>query len=276
VATDSLSAVRAFVFDVDGTLVLADDPNTGSGIRPLPGAAEVLSVVRDSGRRFVCFTNGTSQVATQQAARLRAVGLDIRDDELLNPATVAAEYIRRHHTGQKVLAFGNEAVLLPLRAAGVPLASLEEAEDANVVLIGADPEFTYPKLVAACKAVWAGASLLVTSMAPWFASRGGKMPSTSGPIAAGIVHATGATPIVVGKPSPVVLEVVSALLGTPPSDIAVVGDDVHLEIRMGREAGSETVLVLSGSTALEELAQLPDALRPHLVLQHVGALRELL
>jgi 4-nitrophenyl phosphatase len=269
--TANLASVRAFVLDVDGTLVLADDPNVGSGTRALPGAAAVLQQVRATGRRLVCFTNGTSQLPGAQAARLRAVGLDVRDGEFLNPAVVAAEYIQREHAGASVLAFGNDGLLLPLQQAGVRLTALEDAESCGVVLVGADPEFTYRKLVAACRAVWAGASLLVTSMAPWFASRGGRLPSTSGPIAAGIVHATGATPIVVGKPSSVVMDVISTQLGVEPSEMAVVGDDMDLEIRMGREAGSVTVLVLTGSTT-----SVAEGLQPDLVVDKIGDLLPLM
>ena len=268
-----LDGVRGFVFDVDGTLVLADDPNVGGGMKPLPGAADVLSRVRASGRRYVCFTNGTGQVPAAQAARLRAVGLDIADDQLLTPANVAAAYIAQHHAGQPVLAFGNDGLLEPLRAAGVVLADLRQAHEAGVVLIGADPEFTYPKLVAACHAVWAGAPLLVTSMAPYFAARDGRMPSTSGAIAAGIMHATGAEPIVVGKPSPVAMDVLASTLELAPETIAVVGDDVHLEMRMGRAAGARTVLVLTGSTVE---ADLRDGQRPDVVLPSVAGLLDLL
>jgi 4-nitrophenyl phosphatase len=270
----SLRQVRAFVFDVDGTLALSEDPNSGTGIQPLPKAADVLQRVRTSGRRFVCFTNGSGQVPAAQAGRLRAVGLPIEDCELLTPANIAAMYLCREYPGAPVLAFGNDGLLAPLRGASVSLATLEDAERAAAVLIGADPEFTYPKLVAACRAVWAGAPLLVTSMAPWFASRGGRMPSTSGAIAAGIMHATGAEPVVVGKPSPLVLPILASLLDCRPDQLAVVGDDVHLEIRMGREAGACTLLVLSGSTSEAELAHVPEHLRPYLVVPDIGALLE--
>jgi len=166
-----LSEARAFVFDLDGTLVLADDPNVGGDMQTLPGATDVLRRIRQSGRRFACFTNGSGQVPAAQASRLRAVGLEVMDEELLTPAVVAARYIRAHYAGASVVAFGNEGLLLPLGEAGVRLVEVDEAERAGVVVIGADPEFTYPKLVAACRAVWAGAALLVTSNAPWFASR---------------------------------------------------------------------------------------------------------
>ncbi len=264
---------RAFVFDVDGTLALSEDPNAGSGIQPVPGAAEVLEAVRAHGRGFVCFTNGTGQVPAAQAARLRAVGLPVQDDELFTPANIAAAYLCREYAHGRVLAFGNEGLLVPLRSAGVALSTLDEAEQAGAVLIGADPSFTYEKLVAACRAVWAGAPLLVTSMAPWFASRGGRMPSTSGAIAASITHVTGAAPVVLGKPSPLVLEVLSSVLDCPLQDLIVVGDDVHLEIRMGREVGAHTVLVLSGSTGVDDLGAVPEHLRPHQVLADISALR---
>lgn len=268
-----LADAEAFVFDVDGTLILSDDPNAGSGgVQVLPGAAEILQVLRARGKRLAVFTNGSGQVPREIAAKLRLAGLDVADDEVLTPPVVAVEYIKRHHPGQAVLAFGTEGVLEPVRQAGIPLASLEEAQDAGVVLIGADLDFTYAKLEAACRAVWAGAPLLVTSMAPFFASRRGRMPSPSGSIAAGIRHVTGVEPRVVGKPSELAMEVLAELFGTTPHRIAIIGDDLQLEIRMARESGAFGVLVLSGSSRESDQEHVLPDYRPHLVVPVVGDL----
>jgi HAD superfamily hydrolase (TIGR01450 family) len=266
-----LRDAEAFVFDVDGTLILSDDPNAGGGgVQVLRGATEVLRLCR--ARRVALFTNGSGQSPREVAAKLRLAGLDVADDEIVTPPVVAVEYIRRHHSGQAVLAFGNEGVLEPVRQAGIRLAALEDAEHAGVVLIGADLDFTYPKLEAACRAVWAGAPLLVTSMAPFFASRRGRMPSPSGSIAAGIRHVTGVEPRVIGKPSPLAMQVLAESLGTTAQRIAVIGDDLQLEVRMAREAGAFGVLVLSGSTHQSDLAGVPPAHQPHLVVEAVGDL----
>jgi HAD superfamily hydrolase (TIGR01450 family) len=267
-----LADAAAFVFDVDGTLVLSDDPNAGTGMDALPGATDVLAVLRARGTRFVCFTNGSGQAPGAIAARLRGVGLDVADAEMLTPPVVAVEYIRRLHPGQTDLAFGNDGVFQPLRAAALPLARLEEAEQAGVVLIGADPNFTYEKLVAACRAVWAGAPLLVTSMAQFFASRGGRMPSTSGAIAAGITHVTGVEPRVVGKPSTLVLEVIASVLETTPQRLAVVGDDLELEIRMAAECGAFSALVRTGTSRDADLSAVAAEHRPSLVVPSIGDL----
>jgi NagD protein len=256
---------------VDGTLVLSEDPNTGAGAaRPLPGAAELLRTLRQRGVRYACFTNGTGQLPPAIAAKLRGVGLDVADSDVLTPATVAAEHIRRTYPGEPVLAFGTSGVLEPLREMDIHLLPVEEAERAKVVLIGADPDFTYVKLTAACRAVWNGAPMLVTSMAPYFASAVGRLPSTSGAIAAGIRHVTGAEPLFVGKPSPLVLQVAAQRLKSAPSALVVIGDDIRLEVRMAREADAFSVLVLSGSTHADQVKKTPEELRPHVVLQNVG------
>jgi len=273
IADRSIADATAFVFDVDGTLVLSDDPNAGAGgIQVLAGAIDVLQRLRKRGTPYVCFTNGSGQVPSALAARLRKAGLAIADDEMLTPAVIALEYIRRQHPDQTVLAFGNAGVLDPLLKAGIPLANLQEAQGAGVVLIGADPNFTYDKLEAACRAVWAGAPLLVTSMAQFFASRGGRMPSTSGAIAAGITHVTGVQPLVVGKPSPLVLELIATLFGTTQKRLAVVGDDLDLEIRMATECGAYSALVLTGTTHESELARVESRHQPSLVVPTIADL----
>jgi NagD protein len=203
------------------------------------------------------------------ARKLRGLGLDVQDHEVMTPATVAAEHIVHSYPGEPILAFGTDGVLLPLTDAGIELLPLEDADRAGVVLVGADPEFTYVKLTAACRAIWAGAPMLVTSMAPYFASAGGRLPSTSGAIAAGIRHVTGVEPVIVGKPSPLVLQTAALQLNTTPSELIVVGDDLRLEIRMARQAGAYGVLVLTGSSRQDDVA---EALQPDLVLDVVGDL----
>jgi ribonucleotide monophosphatase NagD (HAD superfamily) len=57
---------------------------------------------------------------------------------------------------------------------------------------------------------------------------------------------------VVGKPSPIILEVALAALGVPASETAIVGDRIETDITMGRRLGLPTVLVLSGVTRADD------------------------
>jgi ribonucleotide monophosphatase NagD (HAD superfamily) len=99
---------------------------------------------------------------------------------------------------------------------------------------------------------------LVTSYVPLIPKRSGSVASVSAAIAAGLAHVTGVTPVVMGKPSPLVMRLVRARLGLQPSEIVVVGDDPALEIELGRRSGALTVLVLSGITGAGDVPDLPE------------------
>ena len=270
----AFAAVGAVVFDIDGTLLHANDPSGVKGARPIPGAIEAVARVRASGRPVLFFTNGTGRPPAEAAADLRALGFALVDDEYMNPAVVAARWIARKHPGRSVLVLGGAGVVEPLRDLGVAVIEAAEARVADVVLVGWDDALTYRSLRAACDSVWAGAPLLATSTAGVFSVNGGPAPGWSGAVVAGIRHTTGVRALTLGKPSPVALREMCRALGVPPSRTAVVGDDLTLEIAMAQRLGSPTALVLTGiSTESDARAarRAPDA-----VLQDVTFLPDLI
>ena len=238
--------VDAVIFDIDGTLIHANDPSGAKGAHPIPGAIEAVERIRASGRPILFFTNGTGRRPAQAAADLRSVGFALADEEYLNPAVVAARWIARKHPGRSVLVLGGDGVVAPLQERGIPVLEASDARIADLVLVGWDDTLTYGELRAACESVWAGAPLLATSTASVFSVNGGPAPGWSGAIVAGIRQTTGARAITLGKPSPIALREMCRVLGVPPARTAVIGDDLNLEIDMARRLGSPTALVLSG------------------------------
>lgn len=236
------------MFDVDGTLIVADGADW-SGALPLPGAVELLQWLRDAGRPFVLFTNGSTRPPGDYAARLRRAGLPVDDWQVITTGVTAADIIAHEYPGQPALVLGAEGVRGPVEARGIPIVEPKDAERAAVVLVGWDRVLTYEQLEAACRAVWGGAELLVTSPAPVFVTKHGMRPGWSGSVAAAITLVTGKAPRVVGKPAREALYVVARLLGVEPSRLAMVGDDPDLELRMGHEAGCFTVLVRTGKSS---------------------------
>jgi ribonucleotide monophosphatase NagD (HAD superfamily) len=53
---------------------------------------------------------------------------------------------------------------------------------------------------------------------------------------------------IVGKPSPIMLEVALQALGVGPAEAVIVGDRIETDIAMGKRSGLHTILVLSGVT----------------------------
>jgi HAD superfamily hydrolase (TIGR01450 family) len=262
---------RRFLFDVDGCLAIGARAG-GQGGGPVPGAAELLTELKRRGARFVCCTNGSGRTPAAYATGLRDHGLPIEDDELLTPPVIAIEYLAREHDGATVMVLGGNGVTAPLEEAGVATVAAESGARAEVVLVGPVRHLEAEQLQAAAQAIWAGATLLVTSYAPAIPVRHGRMASVSAAVAAGLSHVTGATPIVMGKPSRLVAEVALARMGGPDGDLVVIGDDPTLDIALGRAVGAVTVLVLSGIVGHDRVHDLADAQRPDLVVADVGEL----
>jgi NagD protein len=95
-------------------------------------------------------------------------------------------------------------------------------------------------------------------------------------VTAGIAKVTGARPRIVGKPSRAAVEEVTARLGLPGNQIAVIGDDAGMDIALGRMGGSKTVLVRSGMSGSIEVDKLPEGHRPDAVIDGVAELLDVL
>src|SRR5690606_19177861 len=73
--------------------------------------------------------------------------------------------------------------------------------------------------------------------------------------------------LITGKPSPITVQEAMDLLGLTPDRCIMVGDRLETDIRMGREAGMATALVLTGITRREQVESSPW--KPDYVLESV-------
>ncbi|CAM3714488.1 HAD-IIA family hydrolase [Polaromonas hydrogenivorans] len=272
-AKAALANVRGYVFDIDGTLALAD--RRLSGYQALPGAGDLLALLRQRELPFVAFTNGSTKTPLQLSQELGRIGIEVDEQHTLTPVSVAVDHFRRRRF-RRLLVLGGEGVWRPLIEAGFEVVrSPERADDVDAVLIGWHPEFVLADLDAACRAVWAGAGLFVVSTAPYVASRDGRTLGISGALAAAVRSITGKRAIVLGKPSAYALACASNRLGIPPDQMAIVGDDPSLENAMALRGGALSVGVHTGLSDAADFDRLPADSRPHLSLPGVAQLLEL-
>jgi HAD superfamily hydrolase (TIGR01450 family) len=262
----ALDDVRGFMFDIDGTLVHRGPDGRG---RPQPGAVEVLERIRASGRPLVLFTNGSHVGPAAIAAGLRDDGLPIGDHEVLTPVQSAITYVRRRHPGRPALLFASAATTELIAAAGIPIATGEEAE---LVFVAHVDEIDFASLERAARAVTRGAPLLTGSYVPGYAGANGMIFSRGAMITAAIAKVTGARPKVLGKPSRAAVQELGTHFGLPTSELAVIGDDLTMDVALGRMGGSRTVLVRSGISGQIDLERVPAGRRPDAVIDAVADL----
>lgn len=262
---ERLHRARAFVFDMDGTLVLGDAKSGGH--RPLPGAVLLIDLLRERGVPFRVFTNGTALSPADYAASLRKGGLHIEDHEMMTPSTSAADWFLRRGI-HRVRVLGNAGAQAPLREAGLEVVEPgQPAENVQAVYTAWFREFGFGDLECACRDVWGGAVLTTASNVPFFATHTGRGIGSSYAINAMIRAMTQQPAKVLGKPSREALHCAlrrMQLGNTDEGHTVVVGDDPALEMRMARKAGAFALAVATGLTDAQgfstgKAAERPDA-----------------
>jgi phosphoglycolate/pyridoxal phosphate phosphatase family enzyme len=250
---------RGWLFDLDGTIYL--------GEALVPGADRVVAALRAAGRRVAFLSNKPLFTRADYAEKLTRLGIGTRADDVVNSSIVLARHLATLDPGAPVFVIGEPPLLAELAAHG-----FEVRHDHRVrwVVIAFDRTFDYAKLNTALQAVKQGARLIATNPDRTCPTEDGEIPDCAGMIAA-VEAVTGKTvEIVVGKPSPIILDVALATLGVAAADAVMVGDRIETDIVMGRRLGLATVLVLSGITRADD-PRIREV-RPDLVVASVAEL----
>lgn len=257
--TELLKSMKLFLFDMDGTLYLGD--------RLYSFTTELLQTIKENGGKYLFMTNNSSKSVDDYVKKLHKLGITATREEFMTSSQATAYYLHKHHEGQTLYVCGTESLKEELRMEGFTVtANLEEVE---CIVMGFDTELTFQKLHDVSYL------LLTRKDIPYIATNPdlvcptefGAVPDC-GSVCIGIKNATGREPIVIGKPSPLMPQLAMEKLGIGKEETCVVGDRIYTDVKSGLNAGITGILVLSGETTPEILAESPD--KPHLVLPDAG------
>ena len=240
-----LKALRAVLLDLDGVVY--------TGNTPLPGGAELVAYLRESGRRLQCITNNSTQTAEQFVAKLAGMGVAVEPGQVLTSPEATAVFLQeRLAPGAPVMAIGEEGLVRVLLGHGFRVVD----RDPEAVVCGLDRRLTYERLTRACFAIRRGAAFVATNPDRSLPTEAGLLPG-NGATLAYLQTATGVAPLVIGKPETTMLDVAMSRLGAIPGETAIVGDGLLTDIAAGRRAGLTTLLVLTGVTRAADLEGAP-------------------
>ena len=248
---------RGFIFDLDGTLY--------RGEKPIAGAPETVAELRRQGHGVVFASNKPLERREAFAEKLTQLGIPAAPEEVINSTLVLARYLVREMPGVTVFAIGERPLLEELEAAGLTLG--EDPEEIDVVVASFDRTFDYGKLDIGYQALRCGARFLATNADRTCPVEGGEIPDAAAVIGALEGCSGRKVELVVGKPSPLIVEMALQQLGLPAETCLMVGDRVETDIVMGRHSGMATALVLTGVTQRDHLAEAP--VQPDYVLESV-------
>jgi arabinose operon protein AraL len=251
---------KGFIFDLDGTIYRSD--------QLIPGAEGVIRLLRENKRKVVFVSNKPIQTREDYASKLTRLGIPTQPEEVINSTFVMTNYLKKIARQARLFVVGETPFIEELRKAGFEIT--DEPKQIEYVVVAFDRTFDYGKLNIAFQAIKLGAHFVATNPDRTCPVERGEIPDCAGMIAA-IEAVTGKkAEVIVGKPSPIMIQVILDVLGLRPDDCILVGDRLETDIKMGKDSGMATGIVLTGVTEEETLKESRHtAIQPDFVFQSI-------
>lgn len=256
--------------DLDGTMY--------HGSTMIEGADALISTLQQLRIPYQFVTNNSSRTPEEVADMLNGLGINAKSQDVLTSAQAAASYILKKFPGRRVFMIGERGLEQALTDAGIAWTEDVEAvwnEEVDIVVQGIDRSVSYAKLEAAAAAVRKGALSILTNPDLMLPSDRGFSPG-AGSIGAAIQAASGVEPVVIGKPSRIIMDAALERLGCRAEEAIVIGDNMMTDMLAGQQAGCRTALVLTGITtaANREDYQKRSGVNPDMICETLEELRQ--
>lgn len=242
---------EGYLIDLDGTMY--------NGSELIETARDFVTELNRKGIPYVFLTNNATKSQEEAVQKLLDMGVETSARHMYTSAMATAAYIRAHHRDASAYVIGTSSLKGLMEDAGITLT----AEDADLVIMGLDPEVDYEKLKRASLLIGAGAAFIATNPDKRFPTEEGIIPG-SGAIQQAVTAATGVEPLTIGKPNAFILDGALTLLGLGKDEVALIGDNYDTDILTGINGGIDTIHVNTGVSPVEEVLK-KDVLPTHII-----------
>jgi HAD superfamily hydrolase (TIGR01450 family) len=261
-----------------GLLLLVDlDGVVYRGADPVPGVAALLAARAAAGDDVVYVTNNSMHYRADYVTRLTDLGAPVSADRIVSAPRATALYLRdREPDVRRVLTVGAGGLDRELRDVGLEVVTSGYAAERmakegldgvaaagrpDAVVAGVDPQLTYLRIAAAADCVRAGARFIATNRDPTYPTERWIRPG-AGAVIAAIEVASGVSPVVIGKPEPLLMEEAAIAVGRDAHEAIVIGDGILTDLAAARRVGARCILMLTGVSTREAAEALPEVDRP--------------
>jgi len=251
------------LLDLDGVVY--------AGPEAVPHAVESLTAAHDAGMRLAYVTNNASRTPDAVAEHLTELGVPAAAEDVVTSAQAAARLVaERVPAGAEVLVVGGQGLVEAVRERGLrPVSELGEGTAA--VVQGYSPDLGWRQLAEASYAVHRGLPWVASNTDLTVPTARGKAPG-NGTLVNAVRAATGAEPVVAGKPLPPMHR--ETVIRTGAKRPLVVGDRLDTDIEGAFNGGVDSLLVLTGVTGPAELLAARPQHRPTYVAADLRGLAE--
>ena len=217
-------------------------------------------------------TNNSSKSVADYILKLEKLGIKSCEDDFITSSQATVFYLKNNHPNAKLYVCGTESLKEELRKNG--FAVTENTDETQCIVMGNDTELTFKKLHDI-------SFMLCTRELPYIATNPDYVCPTEfgfvpdcGSVCDMIFNATGKRPIFIGKPESLMPQLAMEIAGYSKTQTAVIGDRIYTDVKSGINAGTVSILVMSGETTYKILEESAD--KPDLVLEDCGEILEII
>lgn len=249
-----MTQVKGVIFDIDGTLILNN--------QPLLGATDAVNGLRNMGVQLRFVTNTTGRTPEQLGKALRELGFEIQDSEILTSVGACVHFLKQNYVGKA----GYLAIPEKIEGQFVGIAQTNE-NPAFVVMGDLDEGFDYDVLNRVFNYMRNGAQLITFHRNRFF-FKDDKTWLDSGAFTLALEQSCDQEAIVTGKPAPQMFQGALQSMGLPEKKVIVIGDDVTSDILGAKQAGLQGYLVTTGKFKPEQVRE--HGLSSECLLHNIG------
>ena len=254
---EKILSKTGFICDMDGVIY--------HGNKILDGVADFINWMINNDKRFVFLTNSPEKTPHELSMKLERMGLSVSADHFYTSAMATAEFLHSQRPGCTAYVIGEAALSKALYDKRIYMNDVNP----DYVVVGETRTYSFEKIEKAIELVNKGAKLIGTNPDVTGPTERGIMPAT-GSLIAPIEIATNKKAYFVGKPNPLMLRHGLKMIGCHSEEIAFIGDRMDTDIIAGIESNVDTVLVLTGVTAMKDIDNFPY--RPKYILSGIAEL----
>ena len=237
---------KGYLIDLDGTVYL--------GKEPIEAGVDFVHRLQERDIPYLFVTNNTTKSPEAVQKNLKDnFNIDTPLDTIYTASLATVDYMNELARGKTAYVIGESGLKEAISEAGY----IEDKENPAYVVVALDNELTYEKLAIATLAIEKGAIFIGTNPDLNIPTERGLLPG-AGSIAKLVESATRVEPIFIGKPNAIIMDNAVARLGFEKEDLLMVGDNCLTDIQAGIKNNIDSLLVLTGFTKKDDVADLPE------------------
>lgn len=254
--------IELFLLDMDGTIYLDDELFDGS--------LDFINTLINKNIKYVFLTNNSSKSQKTYLDKLHKLNIKATEENIFTSGMATGYYLKENYPGKSVYLAGTNDLKNELLKYDILLTE----DNPDVVVMGFDRELTYEKLEKVCKFIDDGAIFLATNPDYVCPIANKRYIPDCGSMCDMIYNATKKRPFYIGKPTPIMIDLLANKYNISKDKICMVGDRVYTDIACAVNANTKSILVLSGESTMATVES--SNINPTLILNSVKDIIDLL